>query len=71
MEVVIDYEYLRGAKGEIIIKEISVVAKDVLRFIFGIRTPWILTAEENGLNWDDGIVPYYLLQTALNETVAK
>jgi len=28
-------------------------------------------SEENGLNWDDGIVPYNLLETALDETVAR
>jgi hypothetical protein len=39
MEVVIDYEYLTGAKGEVIVKELSVAAKDVLlRFIFENRT---------------------------------
>jgi len=28
-------------------------------------------SEENGLNWDDGIVPYNLLETDINETVAS
>ena len=27
--------------------------------------------EENGLYWDDGIVPYKLLETAISETVAR
>ena len=28
-------------------------------------------SEENGLNWDEGIVPYNLLETALSEAVAR
>jgi len=28
-------------------------------------------SQENGLNWDDGIVPYNQLETALNEIVAR
>jgi len=28
-------------------------------------------SEENGLNWDEGIVPYNLLETALNKTFAR
>jgi len=28
-------------------------------------------SEENGLNWDDGIVPYNVLETALTETIAR
>ena len=28
-------------------------------------------SEENRLNLEDGIVPYYLLDTALSETVSK
>jgi len=47
MEVVLDYEYLRGAKGDIII---SVVAKDVLHLNPN-------GSEESGLNWDVWIVP--------------
>jgi hypothetical protein len=28
-------------------------------------------AEENGLNWDDGHVPYLYLQTTVTEAVAE
>jgi hypothetical protein len=62
MEVVIDYEYLKGAKGETVVKELSVTAKDVLH-TFQFKNPYPLNphgSEENGLNWDDGIVPYNL-----------
>jgi len=73
MEVVIDYEYLKGAKGETVVKELSVAANDVLQ-TFHFRSPYPMSphgSEENGLNWDDGIVPYNLLETALDETVAR
>jgi len=59
MEVVIDYEYLKGAKGETVVKEISVAANDVLQ-TFHFRSPCPMHnhgTEKNGLNWDDGIVP--------------
>ena len=73
MEVVIDYEYLKGAKGETVVKEFSVAANDVLQ-TFHFRSPYPMSphgSEENELNWDDGIVPYNLLETALDETVAR
>jgi hypothetical protein len=73
MEVVIDYEFLRGVKGEVIVKELSVAAKVVLH-TFHFRNLYPMNpygSEENGLNWCDGIVPYNLLETALSETVAR
>ena len=73
MEIVIDYEYLRGAKGEIIVKELSLATKDVLH-TFNFRNPYPMNLhgpEKCGLNWDDGIVPYNLLETALSETIAR
>lgn len=39
MEVVIDYDFLKGSQDEVVIKEISIAAKNVLRrYIFGVRT---------------------------------
>ena len=73
MEVVFDYEYLRGAQEEIVIKELSVAAKDVLQAVH-FRNPYPMIphgSEGNGVNWDDGIVPYNMLETALSETVAR
>ena len=70
MEVLIDYEYLTGAKVETVVKEISVAAKDFLH-TFHFRNPYPMNpqgSEENGLNWDDGIVPYNLTETALNDS---
>jgi hypothetical protein len=55
MEVVLDYEYLRGAKGDIII---SVVAKDVLHLSFSEFLPHeSKRLRGKGLNWDVWIVP--------------
>ena len=71
--MVIDYEYLTGAKGEVVVKKLSVAAKDVLH-TFHFRNPYPMYphgSEENGLNWDYGIVPYNLLESALSETVAR
>ena len=73
MEVVIDYEYLKGEKCETVVKDLSVPAKDVLQ-TFHFRSSYHINphgSEENGLNWDDWIVPYNLFETALDETVAK
>jgi len=73
MEVVIDYECLTAAKGEVVVKELSVEEKDVLRTL-NFRKPYPMDPHrsgENVLNWDDGIVPYNLLETALSETVAR
>lgn len=72
MEAVIDYEFLRGSHNEIVVKEISIAAKNVLHTLH-FQSPYPMNphgSEENGLNWDDGIVPYSQLQTALKEAVA-
>ena len=39
MEAVIDYEYVKGAKGETVVKELSVAANDVLQ-TFRFRSPY-------------------------------
>ena len=73
LTLIIDYEYLTGAKGETLVKELSVAAKDVLH-TFHFRNPYPMNthgSEENGLNWYDGIVLYNLLETTLDETVAR
>jgi len=68
MDLFIDYEYLTMAKCEIVVKDLSVAAKDVLH-TFYFRNPYPMNrhgSEENGLSWDVGIVPYNLLETALS-----
>jgi len=48
MEVVIDYEYLSGAHGEEVIKEVSVASENVLEaFRFLPPTPWRFMAPRN------------------------
>jgi len=60
MDVVIDYEYLLGAHGEEVIKELSVASKDVQetsRFL----PPYRMdphSGDENGIWWDDGSIAY-------------
>ena len=72
MEVVVDYEFLKGTQNEVIVKELSIAAKNVLH-TFHFRSPYTMHphgSAENGLNWDDGIIPYNHLETALSEAVA-
>ena len=71
MEAVIDYEFLRGSQKEVIVKELCIVAKNVLQ-TFHFRSPYTMHphgSAENGRNWDDGIIPYNQLKTALTESV--
>jgi hypothetical protein len=70
MEVVIDYEYLLGARGEKVIKEVSVASENVLE-TFRFLPPYSLnhSSEKNGISWSDGIIPYSsILQTIADAT---
>jgi len=72
MEAVVDYEFLKGCQNEVIVKELSIAAKIVLN-TFHFRSPYTMHpygSAENGLNWDDGIIPCNQLETALIEAVA-
>ena len=72
MEVVIDYEFLRGNQDEVIVKELSLAAKNIIH-TFHFQSPYGMTphgSDENGLNWDDGHIPYRQLETVLSESVA-
>ena len=67
MEATIDIEFLQGV-NKLVIKELAVVSDGVLQMLSII---WSLTvSEENGLNWNDGFIPYDQVFTVLNETVA-
>jgi hypothetical protein len=71
MEVVIDCKCLDGARNELV-KEISLAAKDVIH-TFHIQSPYAMRPHgctANGLNWDDGHIPYGQLYTVLSEAVA-
>ena len=60
MEAVIDYEVLKGAQNEEIVKEISVAAADVIE-TFHFQSPYGMRphgSTENVLSWEDGNIPY-------------
>ena len=71
MEATIDIEFLQGI-NELVITELTVVSDRVIpTFLF--RAPYHVGphgSEENGLNWNDGFIPYDQLFTLLNEAVA-
>jgi hypothetical protein len=57
MECVIDYESLKGAKGEEIPKEISVAGESAIE-TFHFKSPYSMalhSSAENGLSWDDSL----------------
>jgi hypothetical protein len=67
MEVIVDCQFLDGAQNEHIVKELSIAAKDVLN-TFHFKSPYKMRphgSATNGLNWDDGIIPYEQLYTVL------
>jgi hypothetical protein len=71
-EVVIDFEYLRGRRDEIVVKELSLAAEDVIQ-TFHFQSPYEMEphgSESNGLSWDDGHIPYYTLHATVDEAVA-
>jgi hypothetical protein len=72
MEVVIDYECLKGINGEDVIKEVSLAIRHALN-TFHFASPYKMVAHgdtEKGINWADGHIPFYQLFNVLNELVA-
>jgi len=72
MEVVTDFEFLRGRQNEIVVTEISVVAANVSES-FSLKSPYIMAShgsDENGFNWEDGHIAYHELYTVASEAVA-
>jgi L-ribulose-5-phosphate 3-epimerase UlaE len=72
MECVIDYEFLTGAQGEEIIKELSVAGENVIE-TFHFKSPYHMSphsSPENGLSWDDGLVEFVELYDTLSEAVS-
>jgi len=72
MEIVIDFEFLRGRTNEIIVKEISIAAANVSDS-FRFKSPYLISPHgsvENRLNWDDGHIAYSELYTVASEAVA-
>jgi hypothetical protein len=71
MEVAIDCEYLGGAHNELVVKELSIAAKDVIHTLH-FQSPYAMRphgSAANGLNWDDGHIPYGQIYTVLSEAV--
>ena len=71
MEATIEIEFLQEI-NELVIKEVAVVSDGIVQtFLF--RAPYHMEphgSEENGLNWDDGHIPYDQLVPVLSEAVA-
>jgi hypothetical protein len=72
MEVVIDYETLKGLNDEPVVKELSLAADNVAE-TFHFANPHKMAPHgdaDNGLNWADGYIPYEQLFSVLSEAVA-
>ena len=53
---VIDFEFFRVRQSEILVKELSVVAKNII-VSFRFKSPYSMTShgsDANGFNWEDG-----------------
>ena len=73
MEVVIDYEYLSGAHGEAVLKEVSVASENVIDS-FRFLPPYSMnrhSSPTSGLTWDDGLIPYLSLFQSLTEATTN
>jgi hypothetical protein len=72
VEVVIDFETLEGLRKEVVVKELSLAADGVIQ-TWHFKSPYVMRlhgSAENGLNWEDGVIPYDQLFTVLSEAVA-
>jgi hypothetical protein len=73
MEVVMDYEYLTGARGEEVPKEVSVASENVID-TFRFLTPYSMnphSSESSSLSWDDGFIPYSSIIQTLTEATTN
>ena len=72
MEATIDIEFLKVI-NQLVTKEVAVVSDGVVQtFLF--RASYYMEphgSEKNGLNWDDGYIPYDQLLPVLSEAVAN
>jgi hypothetical protein len=72
MEVVVDFISLKGARNELVCKELSIASDGVIQ-TYHFKSPYPMAphgSPETGVNWDDGHVPYGQLSTVLSEAVA-
>ena len=71
MEVVINFEFLKGRQGEIVVKGLSVAANNT-NDSFHFKNLYTMTShssDENWLNWEDGLIVYHDLYTVVSEAV--
>jgi len=69
---VIDYEVLRGRHNEVVVKEVSVAAENVIE-TFHFKPPYTMTAhvsDKNGLSWSDDQLDYEKLRQTISEAVS-
>ena len=72
MQVVVDYKFLTGTQNETIFKEEFIATENDLG-TFHFQSPNSMRphgVKEDGLNWDDGHIPYRQRSTVLGEAVA-
>ena len=72
MEVVTEFEFLRGRQNEIVVKEFSVAAANVSE-TFRFKSPYITAShgsDKYGLNWEDGHIAYHEFYTVASDAVA-
>jgi hypothetical protein len=72
MEVVLEYESLRGQHAETVVKELSLAADGVIQ-TWHFKGPYVMRnhgSSENDLNWVDVFIPYDQMFTILSEAVA-
>jgi hypothetical protein len=59
MELVIDYESLKGHRDETVVKDLSLAADGVIQ-TWHFKSPYTMRHHgslENVLKWDDGVIP--------------
>ena len=77
MELIVDYEVLIGARNELVVKEIAVVSCNATN-TFHFTSPYSANHKvneinklcKNGINWNDGYIPYNSLKLILEEATA-
>ena len=77
MELIVDYEALVGTRNELVIKELAVASSNAIN-AFHFTSPYSTSNKvnelnklsKNGLNWNDGYIPYTSLKLILEEATA-
>ena len=77
MELIVDYEALIGARNELVVKEVAVASSSTLN-TFHFTSPYstnnkvneLNNLNKNGINWNDGYIPYSSLKSILEEATA-